>query len=126
VLLPHPFDLVAILIGIFLALRRSELAGEEGPADEGRRLAFELFRAHATAAYTLGIRVCFFKVVADFSFSAYLHRYQTSLWLARTLGISLDLLWVLALVVCWIRTRRAARERQSLSLDQSLDAGPSA
>jgi hypothetical protein len=115
---PHPFDIIAILLGIFLALRKSDVRAE----DSGRhgRVAiadFDRWRNEAMRAYSIGIRACFAKVLADFSFLAFLQHYPMDLTLQRSIGVGLDVLWVAALIACWVSARRARRLAEQLGID---------
>src|SRR5262245_37062092 len=104
-LVPHPLDIVAILLGIFLALRKSDVRAEDSARHPRVALAdFDRWRNEAIRAYTIGIRVCFFRVLLDFAFLALLQRQAFDLGLQRAIGVSIDLLWGGALVACWLGT----------------------
>jgi len=125
VVLPHPLDIVAILLGIFLLLRKSEVRAEDpalhprvAPAD------FEGWRKRALAAYSWGTRACFAKVLLDFLFLAYLRRAPLELRLQQTIGISLDVLWIAALVTCWIQARRARRFADQVGIQLARRPAP--
>lgn len=124
-LVPHPFDIVAILLGIFLALRKSDVRAEDSERHPRVALAdFERWRNEAIRAYTIGIRVCFAKVLLDFGFLAVLQRQAFELWLQRAIGAGLDLLWVAALIVCWFGTRRARRLAEQFGIDLTRSPAP--
>lgn len=107
---PHPFDIVAILLGIFLALRKSDLRAED-PARHPRVPIgeFDRWRDRSLRAYAIGTRACFAKVVADFVFLAILQRYPLDLTASRVIGVSLDLAWIAALIFCWVMIRKSRR-----------------
>jgi hypothetical protein len=108
---PHPLDIVAILLGIFLALRKSDVRAEDPARHPGVSLAnFDSWRKNTLAAYSLGTRACFAKVLADFAFLAILQRTSMGLGVQRAIGVTLDLAWVIALIACWIATRRAKKQ----------------
>lgn len=116
-LLPHPLHIVAILLGIFLLIRKSEIRADDPAAHEGVAPAdFEAWRQRALAAYTIGTRACFGKVFVDFLFLAILKRVEVESWLRTSIGVSLDLAWVALLVVCWLRSRSASRLGQKLGI----------
>ena len=116
-LLPHPLDIVALLLGVFLLMRKSEVRRDDPALHQGVALAdFEEWRRRALSAYTLGTRACFGKVFLDFAFQALLRRVAFEPWLRTSLGVSLDLAWVVLLVVCWMRARRANRLRDQLGI----------
>ena len=115
---PHPFDIVAILLGIFLALRKSDVRAEDHERHPRVALAdFDRWRDAAIRAYTIGIRVCFAKVLIDFGFLALLQRFAMDLGLQRGIGVSLDLLWLGGLAACWVATRRARRLAEQYGID---------
>jgi hypothetical protein len=124
-LVPHPFDIVAILLGIFLALRKSDVRAEDNARHPRVALAdFDRWRSEAIRAYTIGIRVCFAKVLLDFGFLALLQRQAFELSLQRAIGAGLDLLWVGALVACWLGTRRARRLAEQFGIDLTRSPAP--
>lgn len=117
-IVPHPFDIVAILLGIFLALRKSELRAEDPARHPHVALTdFEAWRSRALFAYSIGTRTCFIRVLIDFGFLAILQRYPLELVWSRTIGASIDVITVIALVCCWIFARRARRLADSLGID---------
>jgi len=117
-LVPHPFDIIAILLGIFLALRKSDVRSDDASRYPTlTRVDFDRWQQLALGAYTLGTRVCFFRVLADFAFLAYLQRSSMDLTLQRVLGVSLDLVWVALLGLVWVRSRRARHFMEELGVD---------
>ena len=57
-LLPHPLDIVAILLGVFLLMRKSEVRRDDPALHEGVALAdFEEWRRRALSAYTYMARL---------------------------------------------------------------------
>jgi len=124
---PDPFDIIAILLGIFLALRKSDVRGEDPARHPQVSLAdFERWRMRAISAYSVGIRACFAKVMADYAFLAYLQRYQMNLSWQRGLGASITVVWLVLLVRCWVGARRARRLADELHIDVVRDPAPSA
>lgn len=124
---PDPFDIIAILLGIFLALRKSEVRSEDPARHPQVPIAdFDRWRMRAISAYSLGIRACFAKVMADYAFLAYLQRFPISLWLQRALGISITVLWLGLLLASWVASRRARRLAGELRIDEVRGAAPSA
>jgi hypothetical protein len=115
---PHPFDIVAILLGIFLALRKSDVRSEDSGRHPRVALAdFDRWRAEAIRAYSIGTRVCFAKVLIDFGFLAILQHYAINLALQRGIGVTLDVLWVGTLLVSWVGARRAKRLAEQFGID---------
>lgn len=126
-LVPDPFDIIAILLGIFLALRKSDVRAEDPTRYPQVAIAdFDRWRARAIGAYSLGIRACFTKVLADYLFLFALQRYSMVLWLQRTIGVSITLIWVALLIASWVGARRARRLAGELRIEQVRDAAPSA
>jgi hypothetical protein len=124
---PDPFDIIAILLGIFLALRKSDVRSEDPARHPQVSLAdFDRWRMRALSAYSLGIRACFAKVMADYAFLAYLQRYAVELYWARVIGVSITLGWLVLLIACWVRARRARRLADELHIDLVRDPAPSA
>lgn len=124
---PDPFDIIAILLGIFLALRKSDVRSEDPARYPEVAIAdFDRWRARAISAYSLGIRACFAKVIADYVFLFALQRVTPPLWLQRAIGVSITLIWVALLIGCWLAARRARRLADELRIGQVRDAAPSA
>jgi hypothetical protein len=124
--LPHPLDIVALLLGVFLLMRKSEVRAED-PANyaESARAEFDTWRASALAAYTIGTRACFGRVFADFFFLALLRRVEVPEVLRWGVGLAIDLGWVALLVLCWSRARAAHKLRVELASRRELSHGTS-
>lgn len=116
-LIPHPLDLPAILLGIFLLFRRSDVRGED-PSAYPRVLGadFERWRKAMLTAYSLGARACFGRVFLDFALVALLRRFPLELSLQRTVGLSIDIGWVALLITCWVLVRRARKLGERLGI----------
>lgn len=115
---PHVLDIPAILLAIFLALRKSDTRSED-PARHPRvaLIDFERWREAALRAYSIGVYGCFAKVLADFAYLAILERVTFDLTLQRAIGIFLDVTWFVLLGVCWFKSRRARKLAESLGID---------
>lgn len=119
-LVPHPFDIVVILLGIFLALRKSEVRSEDPARHPRVALAdFDDWRRRALAAYSIGTFTCFLRVLVDFAFAAFLQRHPLELIWSRTIGFSIEIVTVVALVTCAVFARRARRLADRLGIDLS-------
>jgi len=107
-LVPHPFDIIAILLGIFLALRKSDVRSDDVSRYPGLSHAdFDKWREMALSAYTLGARTCFLRVMFDFAFLAYLQRTTMNLAVQRGVGVAIDVIWIAVLISVYVRSRRA-------------------
>ncbi len=112
--LPHPLDIPAILLGIFLLMRKSEVRSAEC-VDASAQSAFDYWREQALAVYTFGSRVCFGKVFVDLVMSVLVHRVSLPVPLVQTVGVALDVGWVGLLIWFWIRTRAVGRLKLTLT-----------
>ncbi len=112
--LPHPLDIPAVLLGIFLLMRKSEVRAAEC-IDASAQSAFDNWREQALAVYTFGSRVCFGKVFIDLAMSVLIHRVSLPAPLVKTVGIALDIGWVGLLIWFWIRTRAVGKLKGTLT-----------
>lgn len=119
---PDPFDIVAILLGIFLALRKTDVRAEDPSRHPQVPLVdFDRWRARALRAYTIGVRACFAKVMLDYLFLAILQRYPIPLGIERAVGLSIMFGWVTLLVACWFSARGARKLALELKIDLVRD-----
>ncbi|HET9959599.1 MAG TPA: hypothetical protein VFQ61_34140 [Polyangiaceae bacterium] len=117
-IVPHPFDIIAILLGLFFALRKSDVRTEELSRHPRANAAdFERWQALAFSAYTFGARICFAKVMADVVFLTILRQVTPPLNVQRTIGVSMDLAWMAAVAFTFIRARRARRFAEQHGID---------
>lgn len=107
-LLPNPLGLIAIIFGILLTLRKLDVAHRQ-PAQHPsvRQPDFELWQRTAMRAYGIGIWACFLKLVVDFAGRYLFGVFKPSLGVGQTIGISLEVLWVAAMVYTWREVQRA-------------------
>lgn len=112
--LPHPLDIPAVLLGIFLLMRKSEVRAAEC-IDASAQSAFDNWREQALALYTFGSRVCFGKVFIDLLLSVIVHRVALPVPLIKTVGIAIDLGWVGLLIWFFIRTRAVSKLKGMLT-----------
>lgn len=114
------FEVIALIMGVFATVRKLNVRArqpEEFP--HVRRADFESWRAQESAVYTLVASACFAKVVLDLAFANYV--FQLSSWplWVRLTAMSIDLLWLVALVVAWRKRAKVRRLRASLGIDLS-------
>jgi hypothetical protein len=106
--LPHPLDLVALILGIYSALRQMEVSGRHASSypdvDAG---VFERWRKLAQSAYRLGMTANFGKVLLDLVLSWLLWAIPMPTALRRGIGLSVDALWVALVILTFVRARRA-------------------
>lgn len=124
--LPSPLGLFAIIFGILLTLRKLDVAHRQ-PSQHPNVSAgdFEQWRTTAMSAYGLGVWACFLKIVADFVGRWAFGVFQPSLWGGRVIGISLELAWVVAMIVTWRRISRAHRLAERIGVEVPRGRGDS-
>jgi hypothetical protein len=106
--LPHPLDLVALILGVFSALRQMDVSGRRAESYPGVSAAvFERWQTQAKAAYRLGMAANFGKVLLDLVMARVLWAFAMPAALRTGIGVSLDLAWVALLVLTFLRARRA-------------------
>lgn len=106
--LPHPLGLFALVFGILLTMRKLDVShrlAEQFP--NVRPADFEGWKAQAMAAYGLGVWACFLKLMVDFAGKYLFERFQPPPAVALSIGISLDVAWIVAMIVTWRRIRAA-------------------
>lgn len=122
--LPSPFGLFAIIFGILLTLRKLDVAHRQPSQHPNVQPDnFALWQATAMSAYGFGIWACFLKIVVDFVGRWAFGVLQPSLWLGRTIGISLELVWVGALVYTWVKVNRAHRLAERVGVEPKKRGG---
>ena len=91
-MLPHPLDLIALILGVLAALRQLETSGRRperypwvDPAN------FERWQRTAQAAYRLGVSACFGKVLLDIALSLLFRVRPLPFPVQVTVGVSVDL-----------------------------------
>jgi hypothetical protein len=114
VFLPHPLDVPAVLLGVFLLMRKSEVRAAEC-IDASAQGTFDTWREQALAVYTFGSRVCFGKVFVDLLMSVLVHRVTLPVPLIKTVGIAIDVGWVGLLIWFWIRARAVSKLKGTLT-----------
>jgi hypothetical protein len=106
--LPHPFDLVALILGIYSALRQMDVSGRHASSYPGVDAGvFERWRKLAQSAYRLGMAANFGKVLLDLVLSRVLWAFPMSAALRTGIGLSVDALWVALVILTFVRARRA-------------------
>jgi hypothetical protein len=104
----HPLHPVVLIIGILFALRRldvSQRLAEQYPGAGAE--AFDRWKLLAMRAYGLGMSGCFGKVLLDYLLAYLFHLHPPPAVVARAIGISLDVGWVVLVAVSYLRVRKA-------------------
>ena len=114
--MPDMFDILAVIFGILLTVRKLDVSRRQHAEFPGvEQAAFESWRAHATAVYSLGSWACFLKVVLDLGFTHFVA--ERLPWnVVRTIAASIDLSWAFLMILTLIRSGRARRQRNALGI----------
>jgi hypothetical protein len=123
--LPHPLGLFALVFGILLTMRKLDV-GHRLPEQfpNVRRADFEGWKAQAMAAYGFGVWACFLKLMVDFAGKYLFARLQPSRQVGFTVGITLDLIWIAAMIVTYRRIRAAHAVAGRLGIETPARAEP--
>ena len=107
-MLPHPFDIVALILGVYSALRQMDVSGRQAANYPGVAAeVFERWRALAQSAYRLGMAANFGKVLLDLVLSRLLFAFPMPAAVRTGIGVSVDLAWVALVILTFVRARRA-------------------
>jgi hypothetical protein len=106
--LPHPLDLVALILGILFTLRQMDVANRQPDRYPHVPVAdFERWKRAALVAYRWGASACFAKVLLDIAFAYLMGRYSFPSGLRWGIGLTLDLGWVGLVIYSYVRVMRA-------------------
>jgi len=116
--LPHPLDLIALVLGILFALRLMDVTQRQATSYPGLREAeFARWWQRARGAYRLGSSACFGKILADI-IAAYAMRHTQMPSAARWgIGLTLDLGWVVLVALAVFRSNRAHALARDLGIE---------
>jgi hypothetical protein len=109
-------DILAIVLGVLYTLRKLDVARR--PAADFPHVKpteFEAWKSKQLGAYSLGSSACFLKIVVDFAFVALLARHLNPA-VVRVSGLAIDLAWLVALVVVFVRSAAARRLASQLAI----------
>ena len=113
----HP---IVLIIGVLFALRRMDVsmrAVEQYPGIDPEK--FERWKRLAVGSYGLGMAACFGKVLLDFALAYLFSRGFAPLRPVRIgIGLTLDVGWVVLVVVAYWRVRRAHRLAREIGTDR--------
>lgn len=113
---PDLFDILAVIFGILLTIRKldvSRRSASEFPSVDPAR--FEAWRAFASSVYTWGSWACFSKIVLDLVFTQ-LVAAHVPLGAVRGIGAAIDLGWAAFMIFTAVRSGKARREREALGI----------
>lgn len=112
----HP---VVLILGVLFALRRMDVSmrtAEQYPGVDAE--AFARWKRLAMGSYGLGMASSFGKVVLDFGFAYLFFRiYAPPAGVRLAIGLTLDVGWIVLVVVAYLRVRRAHRLARELGVD---------
>jgi len=117
--LPHPLDLIALILGVLAAMRQLETSGrrpESYPWVDASN--FERWKQAARAAYRLGVSACFGKVLLDIALSLLFRVRPLPFPVRVTIGVSVDLGWIVLMGVAFTRWRRASAIAREVGMDR--------
>jgi hypothetical protein len=116
----HPFHVIVIPVGLLFVLRRMDVA-QRGP-DQYPGVdseAFARWKLSASRAYRLGLSACFAKVLLDYCFAYLLGAYPPPAAVRWSIGLTLDIGWVILVGVSYWRVRRAHALARELGIEKS-------
>jgi hypothetical protein len=106
---PDFLDILAIILGVLYTLRKLDVAGRQAAHfPHVQPHEFEAWKSKQVAAYSLGSAACFLKIVVDFAFVGLVARHLEPT-LVRLTGVSIDVAWLAALIVVFVRSAGARR-----------------
>lgn len=110
------FDIVALIFGILLTIRKLDAQSrrpEEFP--HVPPAAFGDWQRREVAIYRLGVWACFLKVGLDPAFTFFVAPH-VPFNVARIVSATIDLGWLAVLITTFVRARRMAKHRRSLGI----------
>ena len=125
--MPHPLDLIALVLGILFSLRQMDTAQREHERFPHVAAAdFDAWKRSALNAYRLGASACFGKVLLDIAFKYLMIHYAMSSPWRWGLGLSSDIGWVVLVVLAWWRIRAAHTRARELGIEVRAGSRPPA
>ncbi len=113
----HP---VVLILGVLFALRRMDVSmrnAEQYPGVDPE--AFGRWKRLAMGGYLLGMTSCFGKVLLDLAFARVVFPLVVPPAPVRwTIGLTLDIGWVVLVVVSYLRVRRSHRLAREIGTDR--------
>ena len=116
--MPHPLDLIALVLGILFAIRQMDVSQRQAQNyPDVREADFARWWQRARGAYRLGSSACFAKILLDIA-AAYIMRHVfLSMPVRISIGLSLDIGWALLVVLAFLRSQRAHALARELGIE---------
>lgn len=116
--MPHPLDLIALILGILFTLRQMDVTQRQAKNfPDVREADFTRWWQRARGAYRLGSSACFAKILLDIAAAYVMQRVPMPAALRIGIGLSLDLGWVALVVVAFLGSRRAHALARDLGIE---------
>jgi hypothetical protein len=116
--LPHPLDLIALVLGILFTLRQMDVTQRQAKNYPGIREAdFTRWWQRARGAYRLGSSACFGKILLDIAVASVMRRVPMPPALRIGIGLTLDLGWLVLVVLAILRSQRAHALARDLGIE---------
>ena len=119
--MPHPLDLIALVLGILFTLRQMDVTQRQAKNYPGVREAdFTRWWQRARGAYRLGSSVCFGKILLDIGMAYTMRRVPMPSSMRIGIGLALDLTWVALVVFAVLRSQRAHALARELGIEMRV------
>jgi hypothetical protein len=116
--LPHPLDLIALVLGVLFALRQMDVSQRQAASFPHVPAAdFARWWQKARGAYRLGTSACFGKILLDLGVAYAMARVPLPRAAQWGIGLSLDFAWVVLVVLAVWRSSRAHRLARELGIE---------
>jgi hypothetical protein len=116
--LPHPLDLIALILGILFTLRQMDVTQRQAKNfPDVREADFTRWWQSARSAYRLGSSACFGKILVDIAVAYIMQHVPMPMPLRVGIGLTLDLGWVALVVLAFLGSRRAHALARDLGIE---------
>jgi hypothetical protein len=123
---PHPLDLIALVLGILFTLRQMDVTQRQAASfPQVREADFMRWWQLARGAYRLGSTACFAKILLDIAASYWMRHALPPAAARWSVGLTLDLGWVVLVGIAWMRSRRAHALARDLGIEARARSAPS-